>query len=238
MREVQEMDQLLNMVGDNHSMEEFLRRSMEKNEMEAKLFIMEEHAKKIKSLSNINGLPLLFKDKTFNNFVKSKNALGFNAARSFVDSFPNSKGLLFSAGVGLGKTHLAAAIVNELNQKLYSTYFGNIVDIVSFVKSTYNKDSCLSEVEAINLMTSRVDLLVIDDLGKENNTEYTISLLYQIINKLYENKKAIIITTNYSASDLSKKLGERGQAIVSRICAMCSPVILTGEDWRINHESL
>ena len=102
---------------------------------------------------------------------------------------------------------MAASIVNEMNNRLYSTYFGNVVDIMAFVKSTYNKNSALTEIEAINIMTEQIDLLVIDDLGKESNTEHNLALLYQIINKLYENEKSLIITTNFGAIDLNKKLG-------------------------------
>lgn len=85
-------------------------------------------------------------------------------------------------------------------------------------------------------MTEKIDLLVIDDLGKESSSEHNLALLCNIINKLYENEKPIIITTNYGAVDLNSKLGERGSAIISRISSMCTPVILSGKDWRIHNE--
>lgn len=214
---------------------EFLRQSIERNELEAKSFLLEERKKKIKALSNNNGLPPLFKKKTFENYNENINSLAFKKARNFVDSFPKTKGLLFIGSVGIGKTHLAASIVNELNVKLYSSYFGNVVDILGFVKSTYNKNSILTEIESIEVMTEKIDLLVIDDLGKENNSEHNLALLYHIINKLYENEKPLIITTNYGALDLNKKLGERAQAIISRISSMCTPVVLSGKDWRIHN---
>lgn len=224
------------MDGDYMEIREFLRESIEKNEMEARNFLLEERTKKVRALSNNNGLPPLFKKKTFENYNKSSNTLAFNACRYFVDNFPTSKGLLLIGSVGLGKTHLAASIVNELNIRLYSSYFGNVIDILGFVKSTYNKNSILTEFEAIEIMTEKIDLLVIDDLGKESNSEHNLALLYHIINKLYENEKPIIITTNYGAIDLNRKLGERAQAIISRMSSMCTPVNLNGKDWRIHHE--
>lgn len=180
-------------------------------------------------------MPPLFKKKNFDNYDKNYNTMAFNRAKDFVDNFPQSKGLLLIGPVGVGKSHLAASIVNELNNKLYSCYFGNIVDIIGFIKSTYNKNSLLTESEAINIMTEQIDLLVIDDLGKENNSEHNLALLYQIINKLYENEKPLVITSNFGAVDLNKKLGERSQAIISRISSMCSPVHLDGKDWRIKN---
>ena len=215
---------------------EFIRQSMKKNEEEAKNYLLQEKAKKVKLLSNNSGLPPLFKKKTFDNYNINNNLGAFNQAKEFVDNFPETKGILFIGSVGVGKTHLAASIVNEMNNNLYSTYFGNVVDIMAFVKSTYNKNSSLTEIEAINIMTEQIDLLVIDDLGKESNTEHNLALLYQIINKLYENEKPLIITTNFGAVDLNKKLGERAQVIISRISSMCSPIVLNGKDWRVNNE--
>jgi DNA replication protein DnaC len=159
--------------------------------------------------------------------------MALNKSKNFVEDFPNTKGLLLTGPVGTGKTHLACAIANELLERLYSVYFGNVVDIMSFIKSTYSKNSEIAEDEAINLMTDKVDLFIIDDLGKQNETSYTSSMLYQLINRVYENKKPIIITTNENSTELAGKLGDRGQATVSRITQMCEPVVFKGEDWRL-----
>ncbi len=216
---------------------EFLRQSIERNDEEVReLFLkerQEEMQEKIKALSNRNGIPQKFKNSTFDNYDPSDNLIAFNKTKQFVEDFPNSKSLLLTGPVGTGKTHLVAAVINSLNKKLYSTYFGNIVDIISFIRSTYTKDSTLSEDEAISIITTQVDLIVIDDLGKENSSENTFYLLYQLINKIYENEKSVIITTNFNGQQLEGKLGERGKAIVSRITEMCEPVILKGKDRRI-----
>ncbi|CAK7083293.1 MAG: DNA replication protein DnaC [Tissierella sp.] len=221
------------MDGDQMDYKEFIRESIAKNDAEVREGLLEEKRRKIQELSKNNGLPKLFKKKTFDNYNSNNNLRAFNTTKEFVNNFPNSKGLLLTGTVGTGKTHLASAITNALTEELYSVYFGNVVDIMSFIKSTYSGNSILTEDEAIKLMTESVDLLVIDDLGKENSTENTLVLLYQIINRLYENEKPVIITTNYNAADLSKKLGERGRAMVSRISNMCTPIVLNGEDWRL-----
>ena len=218
------------------NIEKFIRESMEKNELEARDFLLAEKNKKISILSNNNGLPPRFRKTRFDNYDKSINFKAFTSSTAFVDKFPNTSGLLFLGPVGLGKTHLAAAIVHELNNKLYSTFFGNIFDIIGFVKSTYSRDSQISEIEAINIMTKDIDLLVIDDLGKETTTEHNLGLIYNIINKLYENEKAIIVTTNVGSVELRNNLGERGNAIISRISSMCTPIVFSGKDMRIHYE--
>ena len=214
---------------------QFIRESMKRNEEEVKKLILQERQKKINEISKNSGIPKRFRAKTFENYEeRSENSIAYKKAKNFAENFPDvDKGLLLVGPVGTGKTHLAAAISNKLISRLYSVYFGNTTDIMSFIKSTYSKDAEVTELEAVKLMTEKVDLLVIDDLGKENETTNTIAVLYQIINRLYENEKPVIITTNYNSIDLAKKLGERGQAIVSRITGMCEPVVLAGEDWRL-----
>lgn len=212
---------------------ELLRRSMKKNEQEVKELLLKERQEKINSLTQRSGIPKKFKNATFSNYDPMDNPEALRKVIEFTKNFPSNKGLLLTGPVGTGKTHLATAIANNLISKLYSVYFGNVVDVMSFIKSTYSKDSSITEDEAINIMTDQVDLFIIDDLGKENNTEYTLSMLYQLINRVYENEKTIVITTNESSRNLTAKLGERGQAIVSRITEMCDPVIFKGEDWRL-----
>lgn len=212
---------------------EFLRKSIEKNEKEAREMLLKERQNKMAHLTRSSNIPKRYRNATFESFNPKDNPRALEIAKKFAMNFPEDKGLLLTGPVGTGKTHLACAIANALLNKLYSVYFGNVVDIMSFIRGTYNRDSSLTEEEAVNIMTKEVDLFIIDDLGKENNSEYTLSILYQLINRVYENEKPIIITTNFSSIELARKLGERGQAIVSRITEMCEPVILKGEDWRL-----
>lgn len=212
---------------------EFLRRSIKQNEQEAREMLLKEKQERINALTKSSNIPRRYRNTTFESFNPIDNPKALEKAKNFADNFPRNKGLLLTGPVGTGKTHLACAIANALLNKLYSVYFGNVVDIMSFIRGTYNRDSSLTEEEAVNIMTKEVDLFIIDDLGKENNTEYTLSMLYQLINRVYENEKPLVITTNFNSIELARKLEERGQAIVSRITEMCEPVIFKGEDWRM-----
>ena len=88
------------MDGDIVDIKEFLRESIEKNELEAKSYLMEERLKNIRSLSQNNGLPPLFKKKTFQNYNKNYNLNGYNQAKLFTEKFPHVSGLLFIGKIG------------------------------------------------------------------------------------------------------------------------------------------
>ncbi len=217
---------------------EFIMKSIKKNEEEVKKLAMKKKQEKINELLDKSGLGKRFTKRTFENFNTYNLTLeiihAHDKAIKFTKDFPDtSQGLLFSGPVGTGKTHLAAAIANELIRKLYSVIFGNVTDIITLIKGSYRQDSEITEGEIIKAFTEDTDIFIIDDLGKERATPNTNTVLYQIINRLYENEKPIIVTTNFSSAALRKKLGERGDAIVSRLAEMCELIKVSGQDWRL-----
>ena len=217
------------------TLDEFLRQSIQKNREEAEKFMLEQKQKRIAELLAKSGLGKRFQKRTFANTTTTpRNRHAVAAAREFAEQFPNvQQGLLFMGTAGVGKTHLAAAIANELISELYTVLFGNITDIVTLIKSSYYNQAEYSEAQILKTITEEVDLLVIDDLGKEHATENTKMLLYQVINRLYENEKPVVVTTNFSSEALAEKYGERGIAVVSRLTEMCQPILMQDEDWRI-----
>lgn len=217
---------------------EYIRKSIEANEQAAKEMAMKKRQQKAMELLEKSGLGKRFTKRTFESFdinnLTPELLNAYNKALEFATKFPEvEKGLLFTGPVGTGKTHLAAAIANKLIENLYSVAFGNATDIVTLIKSTYKKDSELTEAEVIRAFTDDTDIFIIDDLGKEYTSPNTSTFLYQIINRLYENEKPIIVTTNFSSAALRRKLGERGEAIMSRLAEMCEIIKITGPDWRL-----
>jgi len=67
-------------------------------------------------------------------------------------------------------------------------------------------------------------------LGKENSTDWSRQIIYNIINQRYERLKPVIITTNLSVQELNRRVGE---ATVSRLLEMCQGIKLNGSDYRI-----
>lgn len=73
------------------------------------------------------------------------------------------------------------------------------------------------------------DLLILDDLGTEEDNRWTRAIIYEIIEKRNASKLPVIITTNISLSKLKERYGER---IFSRLVKMCSFIKNGGEDIR------
>jgi DNA replication protein DnaC len=92
------------------------------------------------------------------------------------------------------------------------------------------------EVETARLQNC--ELLVIDDLGKEQCTKWSVAKLYEILNDRYENNKPVIITTNYSQDELTRRLTPDGGdsktagSMVSRLKETAIIMPMVWEDWR------
>ncbi len=94
------------------------------------------------------------------------------------------------------------------------------------------RESMDSEAGMVDFMDrlTAVDLLHLDDLGAENQTDWVLEQLYSIVNARYEAERAIVATTNLMPDELSERLGAR---TVSRLVEICGDLIpLYGEDKR------
>lgn len=172
-----------------------------------------------------------FAGRIFENFDKKDNEVTFKICYEFAKNFKNNKGegLMFLGQVGTGKTHLAASISNYIiTRHIIPVKFGNITTLLGEIKNTYEGDSKKAENDIIREL-SDVELLVIDDLGKEKPTEWSNSIIYRIVNNRYENYKPLIVTSNYTVEELEKNVGE---ATTSRIIEMCQGVRMNGRDHR------
>lgn len=151
--------------------------------------------------------------------------------KNFAENFDSQdKGLLFYGSSGLGKTFLSSCIANELLRKGYSVIYQSAGTIFSTLDAIrFNK----SVDEAQRYAASRLldaDLLILDDLGTEFSSEYSISELFRIINSRLFTGKLTIISTNLSIPNLRSVYSER---IISRILGSFRLVSFYGKDIRL-----
>lgn len=145
-------------------------------------------------------------------------------ATNFTTSSPNG---LFLGSTGLGKTHLSLAIANVVINRGYSVVYGTAQNILSDLQNeNFGRDDNLRYYERAVL---NCDLLILDDLGTEFKSNYTVACLYNIINSRLSAKLPTIISTNFTLDELEDKYDQR---ITSRITGEYSKFILVGNDIR------
>lgn len=155
----------------------------------------------------------------------------------------SSEGLFLTALRGLGKTHLAVALMREIILDTQPVYQGGVykIDIQRMplfisvpellleIRDTFNGHEA-SEKAVIDKY-SWVDVLVLDDFGVEKTSGWVLQTLYTLMDRRYREELRTIITSNLSIEEIQEKLDDR---IASRIVGMCKVRILKGRDRRLN----
>lgn len=145
------------------------------------------------------------------------------------------RGLYIHGGVGTGKTYTASALAREFVDSGYAVVLTTTLSMLEDIQDTYGKEA--SSLEAVSRF-SKCDVLILDDLGKESASAWSISMLFQIIDVRYEAMRPLIVTTQYDYVGLERRLSRQGEAqsakaIVSRLREMCRPMQLRGGDRRL-----
>lgn len=136
----------------------------------------------------------------------------YAAAREFVENCEAREsaglGLLFIGPVGSGKTFLAACIANALIERDKRVLFLVVPDLLDELRATFSNKGEFSEIDLLD--TAReIPILVLDDLGAHNYTEWTRNRIYSIINFRLNQQLPTVITSNLSLEDMENYLGDR-----------------------------
>ena len=153
-----------------------------------------------------------------------------NIARKYVENFDAMRsqgtGLLLCGSVGTGKSFLAAAIANELISQGTPCLMTNFSRIISRISEKFGGDQ--KYLDNLN----RFDLLIIDDLGAERDSEYMWEKVMDVIDARYRAGLPLIVTTNFKPKDLYDPSDIRRQRVFSRLKEMCVFLEVQGTDRR------
>jgi DNA replication protein DnaC len=157
------------------------------------------------------------------------------------------KGLWFLGDVGTGKTTLAMLISKAALERGHSVAIYSMPKLLARIRKTYEAGPGEDSYSQFFARLTSVDLLHLDDLGAERQTDWVIEQLYAIVNERYEAQRSIICTANSAQieEDTSQRSARRakpemvverqiGERTFSRLAEMCGPdpVLLMGEDQR------
>lgn len=190
---------------------------------------------RVTALRDKSGLPKRFKKYTFANFDQlvsenARNALQKVMAYSYdwEENREAGRGLYLGGGVGIGKTHLAVAVMDDLIRgKRVPSLFVTVPELLDNLRGAYNDPG--RDIDEWMNAVKNAELLVLDDLGSEKATAWVQERLFVIINHRYREALPTIITSNTRPKDLAAQVGER---TASRIFSMCLGIELEGADYR------
>ncbi len=142
------------------------------------------------------------------------------------DSFKQKKGVFLMGSTGSGKTHALYAIKRRLKTVGGNTSsVENWVELLFELKERFNTGGIKTVFDAL----SDKEVIFIDDIGAERQTEWSQEMLYLLVNRAYTSQRVMMIATNLDASEFQDKYGDR---IFSRINEMCLVVNMGKEDRR------
>ena len=181
-------------------------------------------------------------------------------AERFVASHPvenDGGGLLIVGSVGVGKTHLAVAVLKELLRKGVPGLFCDYRDLLKQVQNSYNPSVQTTEMELLR-PTFETEVVLLDELGAVKPTDWVWDTVSHVLNTRYNDKRTTLITTNFpdlppapakpdgvpvdrfkaTKAAREETLGDRiGERMWSRLHEMCKKVEITGQDFRQNVKS-
>ncbi|QTO46354.1 ATP-binding protein [Burkholderia latens] len=172
-----------------------------------------ERQRRMEQRLSTSGIPLRFRDRTFDNFVADtdakRNALkvASDFAANFDDHLRDGTTVVFSGKPGTGKSHLAIAAAMVVMSSGTALYL-NALDLVRMVRDTWRRDSEMTETAVLHEL-STVSLLVIDEIGVQYGTEGEQVILFDVLNRRYRDLMPTILLTNLGAKGMKEFLGER-----------------------------
>ena len=141
-----------------------------------------------------------------------------------------STNLFFNGAPGLGKTFLSACIARVVSENGYSVVYDMASSIFSkFEDAKFLRSEDIEEARAEVKRCLECDLLIIDDLGTEMTTMFTISALYEIINTRLVTGRKTLVNSNLTISELYRRYSEQ---IMSRLEGEYQVLTFRGDDIR------
>ena len=162
------------------------------------------------------GIPERFRDRTLESYMVNHEGqqMALDFAKAYADDFAQvrktGRSAIFMGNFGTGKTHLAVGIgLQVMREHKASVLFATAGRMVRMVKDSWARNSGVTESDVVAQMVFP-DLLIVDEVGVQQGTEFERNVMFDVLNDRYEQRKPSLLLTNHTVEDLSSKyLGER-----------------------------
>jgi len=183
-----------------------------------------------KQLQRVNDLKRNITDTLYHKMTFEKSDTEIKFAKKYVENFEKYKkeniGLMLIGDKGTGKTYAAACIANALCENLTSVYMANVLYLTQQLGDFNAKNETLDKIR-------KCQLLIVDDIGAERQTDYMCEQVYNIIETRYRANKPLVITSNITLDQLKKCDDIRLVRTYDRLKEMCHPIVMSGNSRRI-----
>jgi DNA replication protein DnaC len=184
-------------------------------------------------------IPKRYQHCSLDNFLAYNESLAraVDHARRLVQAFPAATaGLFFEGQPGVGKTHLAVAVLKQIVQQTGARgLFYDTRDLLRIIRSTYDPSIRTTELDILRPVMA-ADLLVLDDLGAEKTSEWVEETMNLIVNTRYSERRLTMFTSNYpdipDDTEPNSLLFRIGDRMRSRLHEMCEFIVLDAADYR------
>ena len=158
--------------------------------------------------------PLLLQNASLSNLIDEKERANI---KKYIKDFLNKKikhesckGLYLSGSFGSGKSYILSALLNELSNKGFSTINVHYPSLLRKLKSSFNEDNYDDLLDQI----SECDILLIDDIGAENNSTWARDeVLGTILQYRMDNDLSTFFTSNFTIDELESILSETSKGV-------------------------
>lgn len=149
------------------------------------------------------------------------------ALRRFAENFNGKSGesFLLIGDTGLGKTHLSTSVAVSVIEKGYDVTYETMQTMMDDFAENQFRGGSADDIQKYY----DAQLLIIDDMGSELTNQFTVSVMYNLINQRSNKGKSTIISTNLGQTELREKYSDR---ITSRLLGMYRVLVFRGIDIR------